>query len=468
MRSLIVFFCLGVSLLLRRAEAEGVTIIIHGWNITQGESAWTSAMQSAIVNARLSGDQNLCKITVTGAKGNLSAACSPWNAGLASSPTGEIIVRVDWTAVANHFISGVSTQEVAACIAPKIYQGQNGDRPLAELPIHIIGHSRGGGLACELARLLGAQGIEVDHLTPLDPHPLTALDPQPLFPAPAVIDTPIAIYENVLFADCCWQNIDYPKGEAVNGAYNRLWTNLPGGYHYHALSGIREIADHLNIYLLYLGTTDLATPYNDGEATLGATERASWFNAYETDGGVGGQKAGFYYSRIAGLSNRKSTDQPTGSGDRIRDGYHNDALLGGAGARKSQTWSSANWSNLLTVDVRRETTPLGPGTAPIFLGESLSIKYIFRSALNSGSVAFYADQDRNPYNGNNLATIGSDNFTSGGASLRQATLSWNTSGFSASGNFYIYGRITNGTTTRYLYASATFAATSNAVKWALY
>ncbi len=91
----------------------------------------------------------------------------------------------------------------------------------------------------------------MDHLTPLDPHPLTTTgsDPQPLPPLPAIIDTPVAVYENVLFADSYWQNITYPEGEYVSGAYNRLWTSIPGGYHNHA--SLSSIADHLNVHQIY-------------------------------------------------------------------------------------------------------------------------------------------------------------------------------------------------------------------------
>ena len=47
-----------------------------------------------------------------------------------------------------------------------------GGRPLAQLPLHLIGHSRGGSVVTEMARLLGAQGVWVDQVTTLDPRPV--------------------------------------------------------------------------------------------------------------------------------------------------------------------------------------------------------------------------------------------------------------------------------------------------------
>ncbi len=447
------------------AFSAGVTIITHGYNPSvSGVPAWMASMRDDIAAEWLGNEQNYATITITGTLGNLSAACSPWNVGLASSSTGEIIVLIDWSAVADHLITGIPAQDVAAAVLPGITQGQSGQRPLAELPIHLIGHSRGGGLVCEIARLLGEQGVIVDHVTPLDVHPLTASDPQPIF-SPNIIDTPAAIYQNVIFADGYLQQISYPGGQPLAGAYDRQWTVIPGGYHNNASPG-NTYADHRNIILAYHATVKLASPLNNGEATLLGTDRASWFTVYETDGGTPGQKAGFHYSRMAGREDRDSSDQPNGA-ERPIDGFHNDALFGGAGTRTALSWASAVWPNLAQVEVRRGSTTLGPGAVSITIGESLTIHFVGLDADSGSNVTFYVDQDRNPYNGNNLATIGTQSVSSAGTAFYQGTQTWDTTGLTLTGSGYIYGAITDGTHTRYLYAVPVFNAASSVFDWTL-
>lgn len=433
------------------SKGAGVTVIIHGWNVAAGEPTWTEAMQDAII-AELGGAAAKAKITVTGSKDNLTATCNPWDLNLDAAASGEVVVRVDWTAVANHLTTGVPAQDVAAAILPKLTQSQNGEPALARLPIHLIGHSRGGGMVHELARLLGEAGVEVEQVTALDPHPLTAADPQGL-PAPLgpgnTIDTPVAVRENVLFTESYWQGIDYPEGQYVPGAYNREWTSLPGGYHEHASSSYRDFADHLNIYLLYLGTVDLSTPVDDGEAELGADERAAWFNAYEEDGA----KTGFCYSRIR-QANRLSTDTPVSGGDAVAAGFHDDTLLGGSGARQALSWSSATWPNVLTFDVERDGAPLGPGTVAVAPGDVLTFAYTYRDNDSAIDVSFHADADRNPFNGNGLGELASNNHATTGPDIAADTAAWTATALADS--YHIYAAAGDGTQMRYIYANAVF------------
>ena len=435
----------------------GVTILVHGWNPDGSQPAWMDKMADAII-ARSGGNGIKATITVTGSKGALIATCSNWNYDLTTATSANIVVLVNWTAVSNHLTKGVTAQEVAAAIAPKIYQSQNAKPALSELPIHLIGHSRGGGMVFEIARLLGLKGVVVDHVTTLDPHPLTATDPQgaaqPIGPG-STIDTPIKVYDNILFADNYWQNIAYPKGQTITGAYNRLWTSLPGGYHneigytYNILGTSYNFSDHLNTILAYHGTINLATPANNGQATMTSTERA-WFNTYET----AGQKSGFVYSLdIAG--DRKSADTPN-SGDAIIAGYHNNTSLGGSGARVAIDWSGSVWPNVYNFKMDLNSSALTVGNT-YSVGGSDQLQFM-NTAYNSYSkdctFKIYFDTDRNPYNGTFLQD---DTYSN---SLTGSTIQTLNANFSPTslmdGNYYTLLEINDGINKRYIYAPYQF------------
>jgi len=375
------------------------------------------------------------------------ATCSPWNIDLASKTTGGILIVLDWSAVADHLSGGPSIQDVVAVVVDKIVIGQNGERPLAELPIHLIGHSRGGGLVAELAHQLGEQGVVVDQLTLLDPHPLTSADPQPPFPVPPVIDTPLAIYENVVFADNYWQNYEYPKGQSISGAYHRLWGQMPGGYYDNTPAA--AFPNHRNIYLMYQGTVNLDNPVDNGEASMDAAERLAWFNAYENSG----DDTGFTYSRLDGGGDRGSAAAPVGGGDQIRAGLNNDAAFGGGGARSSLAWSAAVWPNLAQLDVLANSVVLGAGAHPVTIGTILQLHTVYLDYDSGSTVTLRVDADRNPYNGNGVADISSQAFAVTGGTYAQNTVDWDTSAMANGSTVYVYAQVTDGARTRYLYAA---------------
>jgi Leucine-rich repeat (LRR) protein len=432
-------------------QGAGVTIIVHGWNPDGSQPAWMQNMADAII-ARSGGAGKIGTITVSGSLGSLTATCSNWNFDLATQTSGEIVVLVNWTAVSNHLTMKVPAQDVAAVITPKIYQTQGSQPPLSELPVHLIGHSRGGGMVFEIARLLGLQGVEVEQVTALDPHPLTAADPQPI--TGNIIDTPIKLYENILFVDNYYQNIATPKGQYLTGAYNRLWTSLPGGYHnetgytYNILGINYNFSDHLNIILAYHGTINLATPVTNGQATMTATERA-WFNTYEN----AGQKSGFVYSLdIAG--NRKTTDTPN-SGDAVIAGYHNNSSLGGSGAREALNMSGSVWPNIFSVIISLNSTTLTAGnTYEIGGSDGLYFNNLpLRSYSKDGTVKFYLDNDRNPYNGAHLQDNSSYSLT--GNSIVTANFGFQPTRL-MDANYYALVEINDGTNKRYMYAPYQF------------
>lgn len=430
-------------------HADGVTIITHGANPSGAASpTWMASMRDAIATNFLEGAQGYGTITVTGSVASLVANCSPWNVNLSAGSNSEIIVVLDWTAVASHSTTGVNAQSVAAAVVDKIVTGQNGQRPLAELPIHLIGHSRGGGLVCELARLLGERGVVVDHLTPLDPHPLTTSDP--LQPSTPVIDTPVAIYQNVVFADVYIQTNSYPTGQYIPGGYNRLWGagGLIGGYHNNTWP-YSIYSDHRNMMLLYQGTVTLTNPMSNSEATMGVTERAAWFNTYE----AAGTNTGFAYSRLKG-GDRSSTNRPVANGDAIRAGLNIASAFGGGGVRSNLTWSSAVWPNVARLDVLTNGTALGTGTYQITVGTTQQLRYVYLDYDSGCTVTLHADTDRNPYNNNDMSVISTQVIASAtGSTYAQNTVAWSPSALTAGTTVFVYAQVTDGTRTRFLYAT---------------
>ncbi len=428
-------------------SGAGATVIVHGWDPDGNQPAWMTSMADAIIT-RAGGGQT-GTITVTGTTGSLTATCDPWSFDLSTQTNGEIVVLVNWTAVANHLTTSITAQEVAAAVVPKLYQSQNSQPAVAELPIHLIGHSRGGGMVFEIARLLGEQGIDVEHLTALDPHPLTASDPQPI--AGDVIDTPIELYENVLFADCYYQDFEAPTGEYVPGAFNRQWSEMTGGYHnetgytYTIGATTFDFSNHLNTILAYHGTIDLTTPVTNGEATLTQTERDNWFNTYESEGDI----EGFYYSRIL-RGDRTSTDVPVIGGDKVADGFHY-AFTEGYGARATQNWTTATWPNVLKTELMRSGTTIEPGFQLVDENETFIVKYYYRSYATAPDITLYVDTDRNPYNDNNAGTITTETLVNTGSSFTQNTNIWSVTGLVPGTSYYVYAEITTGTETRYAY-----------------
>src|SRR4029079_3839684 len=195
--------------------------------------------------------------------------------------SGEMLVKLDWSTLSS--FGGPSTTPIAQTVVSALlatnFIPELGGRPIAELPLHLIGHSRGGSVITEMARLLGAQGVWVDQVTTLDPRPVTQFG-----------DAAVTSWANVLFADNFWQTMGdgvfVPNGQSVFGAYNRKLLNLSGGYS----------SSHSDVHLWYHGTIDLTTPASDTQATITSTERSLWWTSTET----AGASAGFFYSLIGG------------------------------------------------------------------------------------------------------------------------------------------------------------------------
>ena len=431
-----------------RTLGAGVTIITHGYD---GDvNGWISGMANQLPQYYRFLGTNFTAYTmsITYSGGSYYITTTRTN-GTAPScmDSGEIIVKLDWSQLAGGVFSTYSTYDVAAVVSWGLLQtnliAELAGHALVEFPIHLIGHSRGGSLISEISRDLGTNGVWVDHLTTLDPHPLNNDGFSDII---AGVDAPVRTYANVLFHDNYWQNLGGgvfdPDGEPVAGAYIRQLSNLSGGY-----NNTGAVAPyHSNVHLWYHGTINFSTPAGDTEATIGSSERASWWTGYEAEGIV----AGFDYSLIGG-GDRLSADQPLGPGfSAIRDGYNQWWDLG-AGVSSNRTALPSNngaWPNLIKFN-RTDTNS-------VLQGQNASVTFYYQWAQSNTSqatVSIYLDDDLSPFNTNDRLLSQVTVTGNGTSTVSYATVSLNLNATNTPvGSHAIYAKIDGAGRSRYLYA----------------
>jgi hypothetical protein len=281
----------------------------------------------------------------------------------------------------------------------------------------------------------------VDHVTTLDPHPLN----DSAFPFDALaysaVDAPANTYQNVLYADNYWQDLNsLIRGKAVAGAYTRKLDTLTGGY------GNSGAGPHSNVHLWYHGTLDWRTPTSDTETNITTIQRTNWWVAAETNGST----AGFLYSLIGG-ANRAATNRPLGAGfGAIRDGL-NQVWDFGAGVSANRTalaTNNGNWPNLIKFN-RATTNKIEPGQSTI-----LTYAYQWaRPATSNAVVSIYLDDDLNPLN-TNQTLLRQINVPANGAGFVSfsATNLLMAASNATPGVHWFLASISGGGRTRYLYA----------------
>lgn len=433
-----------------RCAGSGVTIITHGYS---GDvNGWITGMADAIPSYAALSRSNFTtyKLTLTtDGNGNYFYQTSRTN-GVAPfvSTSGEIFVKLDWSQMAGGVTTGnydLSTYDVAWAASQVLLMtnaiAELGGHALVEFPLHLVGHSRGGSLMAELSRLLGTNGLWIDHLTTLDPHPLNNdgnTDPVLVTDASAN-----HVYANVLFSDNYWQDLSGafydPSGEAVSGAYNRQLTTLPGGYN--NTSSLSPY--HSNVHLWYHGTISLVTPTSDTEASLSSSERQAWWTGFEQQG----TNAGFEYS-LLGAGNRQSTSQPVGPGfPSIVDGYNQWWDLG-AGTSNNRTPLAANsgqWPSLIKINLT-STNVVPAGTAL-----AARLYYQYGGSFSNAALQVFLDPDSNPFNSNETRVLQTVLTNSGVGSVYAINTNLDTSTVTA-GTYRMYASISDGTHSRYVYA----------------
>lgn len=419
-------------------RAAGVTIITHGFQHNGDFPLWPETMAQDVGQVLLSQGitAELEQITVDGV---FLPGCTISTWWTSNSPDMELVFHLDWSDV-SHLKSdpdaraasesdspppteglhdGIPTGYAAQLVAECLMQSQGG-RNLMELPLHLIGHSRGTSLISAVAEILAREGIWVDHQTTLDPQ-------QMFYP---YLDAQIEIHENVVFADNYWSAGDWynlcPEGYDVPGTYSRELGDLPGGY------GENDIcALHGDVHLWYHATVDTVGEVIHGDgAVLSATDRGSWFAPAEG----AGTTAGWHWSRLMG-GNRLS---PT-----INQGMI--SLLGGsASTRVAVSTADAEWPNLILLNVT--------GSVVLQAGATLAATYRSQDLDSGYTLRFWLDNNRNPWDGTNHqihesslgVSTGYNDLKGGGVNLSTAGV--------PPGNYYLCGEVNDSVRRRFLYA----------------
>jgi Ca2+-binding RTX toxin-like protein len=347
-----------------RRLLAGVTLLTHGQN--GNITGWIAAASDAIAD-RLGGAQNatVATMTVEEVSGDLAVTRYDRDSGYVdyrNNSQAELIIKLDWSSVSD---GSYSTGDVAQVVAEYMLAKRTASAlpPLVELPLHLMGHSRGASLVVELSRLFGRRGVTVDQVTFLDPHPVDGEDD--LFNADFG-DARMRVYDNVVFADNYWrtdgnaQDFD-PDGEPVNGSFDAELEQVEQNHF---------VSAHGAVTAYYVGTIDTDTSSGGDHPVLG-----SWYGGSNPDR----DETGFAFSRIGATASRPAS----GLGPALRG---------------TATRSEAGLDGLQFPSAT-EVKPLG-GVTSLSSGRRISVQ--LRAQLRGGAAAdvdFFLDNDRNPYNG---------------------------------------------------------------------
>ena len=409
-------------------RAGGVTVITHGYeSMYLGYPGWVDSMGNQIAAAAEAKGQTISRYhLVLGhtCTGGFNHTLQSTSSRLASEAD-EVVVTVDWAAWADTFDaaygSHTNTTEIAGWVAYYLaaaFPDRGISSPLASRPLHLIGHSRGASVMMETARILGTSGIWVDHLTTLDPHPVThSIKPDP---APHV-------YENVIFADNYWRDSGTVNGEALQGTDD--W----------------QLADelgHADVHALYHGTIGISGNYpaSDAAPDGSISIEDTWYGTECPTRDL----VGFHYSRIAnGCKYIFSPDYFFAIGSQF----------GGRVTRETSRRSGAQWANVGKIVIPGQPNNRYPQ------GQPITATYKYQDRDSQVRIDWFVDSDTNPFNNSGALPVVSQTRNSTGDKAFDSSVTIPTAGLAVGITRHLLARITSLTDSavRYEYADNSFS-----------
>ena len=341
----------------------GLTIITHGFQKpgipligSDGAlPAWVSEMAGAI-NARTGANLPIYRFRYDKA----NATVVPQNGDVDLSLKGGAIILLDWVGVADE-LGVYPAQNVADYFFNYLFERRHNGLWLPEIPIHLIGHSRGTSLNSRLAYRLGQKGIIVDQVTTLDPHPVRGLfDEQ-------YKDWIPETFSNVVFADNYFQTEDSPEGQDIPGTYRQNLNSV--------INSGTLFKQHEQIHTYYHGTieTSRALPFTvDGEPV-----QQAWYDNTESRSSTGYAFSRYSkgYRRYSGINRFLINSSGTPQGEGFRE----------AVVSTFQNWPNAGF----------DQTDVIPNS--VFVGEPVEIPYYQASRNYGQTLTFALDEDTNPF-----------------------------------------------------------------------
>lgn len=381
-----------------RRLLAGVTLLMHGYN--GNITGWVETAADDIASRAGGSDfASIYTMTVTNSGGSPAVTGFSVDSGqkdFRTTSSGELIVKLDWSSVSN---GAFSTNSVGQAVSSYLLSAHGQIPALAQLPLHLVGHSRGASLAVAISEDLGQRGVYVDQLTALDPHPV---DGDNDFFGADFGDHGMEVYNNVVFADNYWRtdgnanNTDF-DGEHVDGMHEG---DLNGSVQQNFF-----VSAHGAVPAYYIGTIDTDTSDGGDHPVLG-----SWY------GGSNPARSatGFVFTRIA-------------NGSRPSDGLN--PAIGGSGIRTSVGQSGSQFASVFGLRSDKST---------VSAGEVINTSFKIVDRDGASRVDIFIDKNNNPYDSVSLLTGKPFNATSlsnGGVGVPTAGL--------RTGSYYLAARATD-------------------------